>query len=87
MLVNLLNELFMYEDDINVIETIAKAYKEWCVANKYFGFEYEILDCREKFHTDDIIIIHNIWKESTENYTMDNGHNFINNLKIILMDY
>ena len=87
MLFKLLKELYTYDDDINVIETLAKSFQEWCITNKYFGFEYEILDYRKKFCTNDIIIIHNMWKENSENYTIDNGHGFINDLEYILDDY
>ena len=58
MLFELLKELYMYEDDINTIEFIADTFQKWCIANKYFNFEYEILDYRKKFCTNDIIIIH-----------------------------
>lgn len=87
MLFELLKELYMYEDDINTIECLAKIFQNWCIANKYFGFEYEILDYREKFCTNDIIIIHNMLKESGENYTVSNGNTFINNIEYILDDY
>lgn len=87
MLFNLLKELYMYEDDLNVIEVLAKSFEEWCIANKYFGFEYEILDYREKFCTNDILIIHNMWRENNEDYTMNNGHEFIQNIEYILDDY
>lgn len=87
MLFELLKELYMYEDDINTIENIANTFQKWCIANKYFDFKYEILDYRKKFCTNDIIIIHNMWKENEENYTMSNGHDFINDLEYILDDY
>lgn len=87
MLFELLKELYMYEDDINAIESIANAFQKWCIANKYFDFKYEILDYRKKFCTNDIIIIHNMWKENAEDYTISNGHGFIHNLEYILDDY
>lgn len=86
MLFELFKELYMYGDNINAIEIIADAYQKWCIANKYFEFEYEILDYRKKFCTNDIIIIHNMWREREE-YTIDNGYEFILNLECILDDY
>lgn len=87
MLFELFKELYMYDDDINVIETMAKSYQEWCINNKYFDFKFEILDYRNKFHTNDIIIIHNIWKETYEKYTLGNGNCFLQDIEYILDDY
>ena len=87
MLFELLKELYMYEDDINTIENLADTFQKWYIANKYFGFEYEILDYRKKFCTNDIIIIHNMWKESWEDYTIANGNSFISDIECVLDDY
>lgn len=87
MLFELLKELYIYEDDMNTIEAVADTFQKWCIANKYFEFEYEILDYRKKFHTNDIIIIHNMWKENYEIYTIANGNSFINDIECILDDY
>ena len=83
----LFKELYLYEDNINAIEIIAETFKKWCISNKYFGFEYEIIDCREKFCTNDIIIIHNMWKESYEIYTIANGNSFLNDVEYVLKEY
>lgn len=87
MLFELFKELYMYEDDLNVIEIIANTFEQWCIANKYYSFEYEILDYREKFCTNDIIIIHNLWRDSYEMYTIANGNSFLNDIECILDDY
>ena len=87
MLFELFKELYLYEDDINTIECLAKTFEEWCIENKYFSFKYEIIDVRKKLNTNDIIIIHNMWKESFEEYTVANGNSFISDIQCILSDY
>ena len=87
MLFKLFKELYMYEDDLNVIEIIADTFEKWCIANKYFSFKYEILDYRKKFCINDIIIIHNLWREDYEDYTLANGYRFLKDIEYILNEY
>lgn len=83
----LFKELYLYDDDINAIEIIADTFEKWCITNKYFAFEYEILDYRKKFCTNDIIIIHNLHREIGENYTISTGTEFLKLIEEILFEY
>lgn len=83
----LFKELYMYDEDINAIEIIAETYYQWCISNKYFSFKYEILDYREKFQTNDVIIIHNLYRDVGENYTISTGNEFLHLIEEILYQY
>lgn len=62
---------------LKLIKELCRGYEEWCIMNKYHDFEYEIIDCREKFNINDVIVLHNLEKENGINLSVSSGSEFI----------
>lgn len=73
-------------ESIEIITKMANYYKEWLEWNKYNGFKFRIINIKEEFKTEDIIIIHNMWEENTP-YTISNGEYFLKEICYALDDW
>lgn len=68
--------MILYDDDMLTVSKLCKDWEEWCVMNKYYDFDYEIIDLRNKFHGGQIFVAHNLWKESGYPYCVDSFEKF-----------
>lgn len=74
-------------ENINTIESLGKYYKEWLEFNRCFEFKYKVIDIQKEFNTGEVIIIHNMWKETSDPYKISNGEEFIEDIAYMIDDY
>lgn len=73
-------------EDIEVITKLASEYKSWLEWNKYPDFKFTITDTK-KFGTNDIIIIHNLWKENSITYSICDGEKFLEDVAYLIDEW
>ena len=87
--VDIINEIKELEfESIEVIQKLGLYYQEWCNWNQYYDFHFMILDVQKApFWADEVIVIHNIYKENGIKYSIEDGEKFINNVASLLEDW
>lgn len=75
-------------ESIEVVQKLGLYYQKWCEWNQYYDFHFMILDIQKApFWADEVIVIHNIYKENGIKYSIESGEEFINNIALLLKDW